>query len=238
MDGFEANIARRDAIVRLLAGLACGGILAASPTRLRAASLGGSLLDLLGRASDSSLDKLAQPGAFYNDPAIRIGLPLVGGGKLAGALGKVLETGRKLGITDKLVRGLNDAAGSAAGEAKPIFRSAISRLTLSDVPGIAAEDNGATQYLRRSAGDELKDKLRPLVDRGLVRAGAYSQLDKLSKRNGFLAKAGISRDTLGASVTAQALDGIFRYIGNEEAKLRANPLKPAGNLLKGLVGGN
>jgi hypothetical protein len=201
----------------------------------RAAGLGGPLIDLLGRASDSSLDRLGLPGAFYADPAVRIGLPLVGGG-LGGVLGQALDAGQKLGLTDNLVRKLNDAAGIAAREAKPVFRSAIGRLTLADVPGIAGQNDGATQYLRRSAGEELHGKLRPLVDSGLAQVGAYRQLDRVAQQSSLIRAAGLSRDGLGRSVTEQALNGIFRYIGGEESRLRANPLGTAGGLLKGVLG--
>jgi len=230
---------RRTAIEALIAVLGGGFATLALPHDARAAGLGGSLTNLLGRASDASLDKLAQPGAFYSDPAVRIGLPLLGNmGGLGGVLGKALDTGAKLGVTDNLVRSINDAAGSAAGEAKPIFRDAISRLTLADVPGIATQDDGATQYLKRTSGEELHGKLRPLVDSSLGKVGAYRKMDKLAKTTPLLARAGITHDKLGASVTSQALDGIFRYIGAEEGKLRANPLGPAGSLLKGLLGGS
>lgn len=219
----------------IVAGLGSWVFLAALAEPAEAAGLGGALNDLLARASDSSLDKLAQPGGFYNDPAVRIGLPLVGGG-IGGALGRVLDAGQQLGLTDNLVRKLNDAAGIAAREAKPIFRSAIGRLSLADVPDIVRQNDGASQYLRRSAGDELHGKLRPLVDSGLTQVGAYRQLDSVAKRSSVIRAAGISRDGLGRSVTEQALNGIFRYIGGEEGRLRANPLGPAGGLLKGILG--
>lgn len=241
MAGFGTRFGRREAIAAGLYGLVGGTLAMAWPGSARA-GIGDTITGLMMQASDSSLDRLAQPGAFYNDPDIRIGLPLLGGlgggGGLGGVLGSVLDAGSKLGLTDNLVRRLNDAAGVAAGAAKPIFRNAISDLTLADVPGIATQNDGATRYLKESAGDELRGKLRPLVDDGLEQVGAYGQLDSLSKRSSLLSRAGISHDKLGDSVTGQALDGIFRYIGNEEAKLRANPLKPAEGLLKGLLGGN
>ncbi|WP_374531273.1 DUF4197 domain-containing protein [Novosphingobium sp.] len=217
---------------RLIAALGAAVTAAALAGPARAAGLLGSLNGLLGQASDSALDKLAQPGAFYADPAVRIALPLVGGS--TGVVGQVLGGASKLGLTDGLVRKLNDAAGLAAREAKPIFRAAIDRLQLSDVPGIVKDDTGATQYLHRSAGDELKGKLRPLVDAGLKQVGAFTALDKLSRKSSLTQLAGISHDKLGNSVTEQALSGIFKYIGGEEQKLRADPLKPAGSLLQGL----
>lgn len=209
------------------------------PGTARAGGLGGGLTGLLVKASDSSLDKLARPGAFYNDADIRIALPLVGGmggsgSGFAKGLGSILGTTNKLGLTDGLVRAINDAAGLAAGEAKPIFRSAINSLSITDAPGIVSKNDGATRYLRTSAGDELHGKLRPLVDDGLGRVGAYRQLDALGKKSSLVSRAGLTSDALGRSVTDQTLDGIFSYIGKEEAALRANPLKPLGGLLDGL----
>ena len=139
-------------------------------------------------------------------------------------------------LIDGLTRRLNDAAGAAARVAKPIFRSAIDGLSLSDLPGIVSRNDGATQYLRESAGDALQLKLRPLIDSGLGDAGAYRELDKLNRKHSYLGLAGINRDGLGKHVTGQALRGIFTYIGNEEGKLRADPLGKAGGLLKGVLG--
>jgi hypothetical protein len=220
----------------LLGALGSGLALMALPAR--AAGLGSGLGDLLGRASDSSLDKLGQPGAFYADPAVRIALPLIGKttGGLGGALMSVLDKGQQLGLTDNLVRKLNDAAGFAAREAKPIFRSAISRVSFTDVPGIATQRDGASQYLRRSAGADLTAKLRPLVDRGLSSVGALKELDRVSTASSLLRTAGLTRDRIGASVTDQALNGIFAYIGAEEGRLRDNPVGALGGVLKGLLG--
>ncbi len=224
----------RRKVLGMLAVLGVTG-LGATPA---AAKVDTQLADLLGRASDASLDKLGQPGAFYADPAVRIALPLLGKatGGLGGTLLSVLDKGQQLGLTDNLVRKLNDAAGAAAREAKPIFRSAIGRLSLADVPGIATRRDGATQYLRGTAGTDLGLKLRPLVDKGLAGVGALRELDRLSARSSLLSAAGLSRDRLGASVTDQALNGIFLYIGAEEGRLRDNPAGALGGVLKGLLG--
>ena len=223
MQGFEASTPRRTFLLGAVATAAVG----AFPSIASAKGLG--LGGILGSATDSALDRLAKPGAFYDDPDIRIGLPLIGGG--GGAFGKVLSLGRRTRLLDGLVRKLNDAAGVAAGEAKPIFRSAIDDLSFDDVPGIVSQDDGATQYLKESSGDELHGKLRPLVDSALGDHGAYDEMDKLNAKHSFLGLAGIDRDGLGNSVTKQGLNGIFKYIGSEEAKLRANPLGKAGGLL-------
>jgi len=229
MQDFDFQQQRRT----FLFGVTASVITLSLPNIAQAKGLG--LSSILGRASDSALDKLAQPDAFYDDPDIRIGLPLVGNGG-GGALSSLLKAGRKTKLLGKLTRKLNDAAGIAAGEAKPIFRTAIDDLSLTDVPSIISKNDGATRYLQESAGDELHSKLRPLIDSALGDVGAYKQLDKLNRKYSFLGLAGLDRNGLGKSVTDQGLDGIFKYIGNEEGKLRANPLGKAGGLLKGILG--
>lgn len=244
MQHFDGALGRR----LFLMGLGAGVATLALPGTAQAKALG--LGKILGMATDGALDKLAQPGAFYDDPDIRIGLPLVGnlggglgdalggglGGGLGGVAGAVLGAGQGTGLFDGLVRKLNDAAGAAAGEAKPIFRSAIDDLSFRDVPGIVSQNDGATRYLKQSAGDELHGKMRPLVDSALGDTGAYTQLDDLSAKHSMLSQAGLDRDGLGNWVTKQGLNGIFKYIGSEEAKLRANPLGKADGLLKGVIG--
>ena len=99
----------------VLAGMASMAVAPVFGAAAQAQVLGSGLTGILGNASDSALDKLAQPGAFYNDTAVRILLPLVGSaGGLGGALGSVLGAGDRLGLTDGITRKLNDAAGLAA----------------------------------------------------------------------------------------------------------------------------
>ncbi len=262
MDGKAHAYDRRT----FLAALAASGAAATAPFGAQAwaaglgAGLGSGLGGLLASASDTALTRLAVPGAFYSDPSVRIGLPLIGnlggglggdlGGQLGGllgssggalgntdgVLGQVVAQGAKMGLADGLVRKLNNAAGLAAQVAKPVFRTAISKLSLTDIPGIATNNEGATQYLRTSAGDELRGKMRPLIDSALGRVGAYSALAKLGKSGTMASLAKIGRDKLGSSVTEQAMNGIFRYIGSEESKLRANPAGAIGGVLGGLLG--
>lgn len=211
----------------LAATLIVGTLSAATPAT--AQGFGAPVKSILGDASDSALDKLAEPGAFYADKAIRILLP----GPLKKA-SKLLKYTDQAGLTGNLTKSLNDAAGLAAKEAKPIFRTAINDMTLEDGIGVVSKNDGATRYLQESAGDDLQAKVRPLVAAALGNVGAFDQLDKLGGASSLLSGAGISRDGLTDSVTDQALKGIFKYIGTEEAKLRANPLDAGKKLLDSL----
>lgn len=221
MESDETGIARR----MLLAGVVGMAALAQMPWALARLPSGG-VRGLIGSASDGALDKLAQPGAFYRDTAVRILLPGAGG-KMAS---KLFGMGDKLGLTTSLTKSLNDAGGRAAGEAKPVFRAAIDDLRWSDAPALVSKKDGATRYLQTSAGASLFTKVSPLVGSALENVGAYRQLDQLGKGNSLIASAGLTRDGLTKSVTEQALKGIFHYMAGEEAALRRNPA----GLLKGI----
>ena len=203
-------------------------VVLAAPASAKA-QIAAPVTSLLGKASDSALDQLAQPGTFYNDQAVRILLP--GPFKQAAKLMAITD---KVGLTDKLTRGINDAAGMAAGEAKPIFRNAINTMSLSDGVGIVSQGDGATRYLRDSSTDALRGKMRPLILAALERTGVFGQLTKLGKNASLLRMAGIDREGLTDSVTDQAMGGIFTYIGSEERKLRADPLSAGRSILQGL----
>ncbi|WP_417621221.1 DUF4197 domain-containing protein [Parasphingorhabdus sp.] len=202
--------------------------LAATPAAAQSTGVKG----ILGDASDNALDKLSEPGAFYADKAVRVLLP----GPLQKAT-SILRFTSKAGLTKDITKTLNDAAGRAALEAKPVFRSAIDNLTLQDGVGIATGGKTAgSDYLRRTSGEELAIKIRPLVEKALGDLGAYEQVEKLGSISSLarLGGADFSRDGLTDSVTDQAMDGIFTYIGREEANFRRNPLDKGKKLLKGI----
>ncbi|OBV09871.1 DUF4197 domain-containing protein [Erythrobacter dokdonensis] len=241
---WQGDFSDRRAVLASLGAVSLGMIWTSSAgaqslggLRLGGRGKGGGLSALLGTATDSALDKLAQPGAFYGDEEVRIGLPIPGlsGGRgrggLGGLLGSVVGAGSQLGLLDGLTRGINDAAGVAAGEAKPIFREAIDGLSFSDAPDIIRQDDGGTQYLRRSADDRLHSRLEPLIDSALGDAGIHREVDKLGQQHAFIREAGLNRESINRSVTDQGLDGIFTYIGREERDFRKNPLGGLGNLL-------
>jgi len=54
--------------------------------------------------------------------------------------------------------------------------------------------------------------------------GAFSQMGKVAATASLPRAAGLSREGLTDSVTDQALDGMFKYIADEEEALREDPI--------------
>ena len=186
----------------------------------------GGVKGLLGRASDAALDRLSQPGAFSADDAIRIGLP--GGAGGAKRLGDLMALADRAGVTNDLSGSLNRAAEEAAARAKPIFRAAIDRMTLRDLGSIVGGGRtGATDYLKRTSNAEIVAKLAPLVRSALERAGVFRQSAQLSA-------VGLTDAKITDYVSRKTADGIYTYMGREEAKVRDDPIESGRAILKGL----
>ena len=182
-----------------------------------------SVKQMLGNASDAALDKLSQPGAFSADSAIRIVLP---GG--ADKLGGLLKLTDRAGLTNDITGSLNHAAEQAASEAKPIFRSAIDKASMSDALSVAkGGDTGATDYLRKTSGAQITAKLLPLVKAALDRSGVL-------KNSAMLSSIGWNEAKLTDYVTGKTSDGIFTYVGREETRMRRDPVNTGKEILKGL----
>jgi len=186
----------------------------------------GAIKGLLGQASDSALDQLSKPGAFSADQAIRIALPGVGSSK---GVTDLMNLASKAGLTGDINGALNRAAEQAAAQAKPIFRAAIDKATLSDAMGALRGDNGATEYLKKSTGPEILAQLQPLVRAALQSSGVLQQTSQLSA-------LGMTDAKLTDYVASKTSDGIFTYVGREETRMRQNPLETGKNLLQGIKG--
>ncbi len=184
---------------------------------------GNALKEMLGKASDSALDRLSRPGAFSADDSIRIALPGAGKG-----VGDLMTMASKAGLTGDINGSLNRAAEAAASQAKPIFRAAINKVSFSDAVGILRGGNtGATDYLKKSTGGEIRAKLLPLIRAALEKTGVLKQASQLKA-------FGIDEAKLIDYVAGKTSDGIFTYVGREETKARQDPIGTAGALLKGL----
>jgi hypothetical protein len=203
----------------LAATIALAAVASPAPAQIS----GNSLTGLLDNASDAALDRLSRPGAFSADDAIRISLP-----GTASKFGDALKFTDRIGVTNDLSGQLNRAAEAAGAEAKPIFRAAIDRITMRDAIGIGTHGSTAgTDYLKRTSGIEITNRISPLVKSALLQAGAFKATAQLSS-------IGMNEDKLTTYVTQKTTDGIFTYMAREEARMRADPMTTGKTLLKGL----
>ncbi|MFM9852621.1 MAG: DUF4197 domain-containing protein [Sphingomonadaceae bacterium] len=185
----------------------------------------------LGKAAESVIGQLGAPGGFANDPKVRIGLP--------GSLGKlsgVMSALDKVGVGGGLSTKLNTAAEGAVGQALPLLKTAITSMSVSDAIGIVnGGQTSATDYFRRVTGETLQAQMKPLVSKSLSGVKAFDALGAaMAKSPVPLGKFG--NTDLTSFVTQKASDGVFYYMGEQEKKIRANPIGTGSDIIARVFG--
>jgi len=169
---------------------------------------------------------------FLKNEAIRILLPP----KLQ-AVGKGM---RMLGMgeqVDDLEIGMNRAAEQATPQAKPIFLSALKKMSFGDARRIlTGNETAATDYFRQVSSDDLTAAFTPIVHRSMERVGVVQQYNHVVK-NAPGGSAIANEFDLDKYVVEKTLDGIFYMLATEEAKIRRNPAAQTTDLLKEVFGG-
>jgi hypothetical protein len=170
----------------------------------------------------------SKPDGFFRNPQIRIPLP----GQLESAAGLLRAMGMGAQV-DELELSMNRAAERASKEALPVFTGAIKKMTIQDARGIlGGDDTAATAYLRRTTGDDLRARFRPIVDTAMSQVGTVKTYDRFVGSVASVPFAGKPNLDLRAYVTEKALDGLFFMVGQEEKKIRTDPAARATVLLK------
>jgi hypothetical protein len=180
--------------------------------------IGTALKQALEQGSIKSADKLSVVDGFFKNAAIKILLPP--------EAQKAEKTLRSLGmgkLCDDAILSLNRAAEDAVIQAKPIFVSAIKKMTLKDVTNILlGQPDAATQYFKVSTTTELTEKFQPVIQGSLNKVNAtryYTLLANSYNKVPFVRK--INPD-IANYATQKAIDGLFVEIAAQELSIRKN----------------
>ncbi|MCL1822322.1 MAG: DUF4197 domain-containing protein [Prolixibacteraceae bacterium] len=213
---------------------------------LSSAEIIAGLKQALTVGTDSTVARVSKAGGYYKDAAIKILLP-----PEADIITKNLSRipgGDKL--VENVIQSINAAAEDAAKEVAPIFISSITSMTITDGLSIL-KGNGtaATDYLKKTTSMQLfnlyQPKIKKSIDKKLV--GNMSPLEswnKLTSEWNKIANSMVGQiagftpvnTQLDAFLTQKALDGLFLKIGEQEQKIRTDPLARVTDLLKRVFG--
>ena len=191
------------------------------------------LKEALKIGAKKATEKISAPNGFFGDALIKVLMPP--------ETKKVESTLRNIGAgdqVDKLILSMNRAAEDASTKALDIFVDAIRNMSIQDAVSILNGGNdAATQYLKRTTSPALTRVFMPVIKQSLDKVnatqywatvfGTYNQLPTTFKK--------VNPD-LPAYVTERALNGVFVYIAQEEAKIRKDPSAQVTDLLKKVFG--
>jgi len=156
---------------------------------------------------------------------------------------KVKEKALDLGLGDQVQKfetTLNRAAEEACKEALPIFKKAITDMSLSDGFAILNGGNGAaTKYLKEQTTESLTSAFSPKVKSAIAEVKLTDYWNPLiNKYNTAMMLTGgekINPD-LDVFVTKKAIEGLFFMVEAEENKIRLDPVARVTELLSRVFG--
>ncbi len=192
------------------------------------------LKQALEKGADYAVDYLGKEDGFLSNPQVKIPMPE--------KLELVEKTLRKLGqdkYADEFVLTMNRAAEQAVPLTLDILKQAVSNMSIEDAKGIlAGSDNAATEYLRKVGGEQMTQKIAPIVAQATAKTGVTKQYKKLFDKMGFMSKVVDPNDyDVDKYITGKTVDGLFVMIAAEEKKIRENPVERTTDLLKKVFGG-
>lgn len=206
-----------------------------TPTpRLSTSDISSGLKEALFKGVKFAVDNLGREDGFLGNERVRIPLP----GKIA----KMEKTLRAFGQgkrVDEFVVSMNRAAEKAVPVAIDVFLDAIKQMTFDDARKIlfSGQDDAATQFFKRTSGETLRTKFRPIVEEATTSVGVTQKYKDMIGRYGFIAKAiGEDASDLDGYVTQKALDGLFLLVADEEKKIRKDPVGRTTSILRRVFG--
>ncbi len=205
---------------------------ASSAASLGDAEIAAGLKEALRLGSERVIGTLGRVDGFNKSPDVHIPLP----GPLQTAR-KVLDAVGAGYLADDLELRLNRAAEQAVPKAQGLFADAIAQMTLEDARAIYnGPRDSATQYFRSKMSTPLVAAMRPIVDGELAQVGAIQSYEQMIGQYRALPFVPDVKANLTDYVLGKAVDGVFLYLGREEAAIRDNPAARTTTLLKRVFG--
>lgn len=205
---------------------------AANLSELRDAEVAKGLREALEMGVANAVTKLGHEDGFLGNEAVRIPMPE--------SLQKVESGMRKLGMgkqADELVATMNRAAERAVPEARMLLINATRKLTIEDAKKIlTGPEDAATQYFRSQSGEQLAQRLLPIVARETKKLKLADYYNRFANRGVALGLVREEDANLDEYVTRKALDGLFLVVAEEERAIRADPMESGKRLIKKVFG--
>lgn len=195
---------------------------------------------------EQAVGNLGVENGFFNDAALKLFLPPEAKPIIENM--RLIPGGQDL--VNKAILSLNRSAEDAVKEATPIFKTAITNMSITDAVGILfGKNNAATEYLRQNTYSQLKSAFTPKVKVSLgkpllANVSTNDTWNTLSSGYNSVAKtpvgiiAGLKTVNVNLEnyVTEKALDALFLKVAEEEKAIRVDPVARVSAILKRVFG--
>jgi len=186
----------------------------------------------LERGAGSAVDLLGRHDGFLGNPKVRIPLPkaMKDAAKVAKLLGQQKQV-------DELVTAMNRAAEAAVPEAKALLISAAKSMSVDDARRIVSGgDDSVTKFFAAKTRQPLAEKFLPIVTRQTEKVDLAARYDALAAKAAGMGLVKGDEANVERYVTGKALDGLYLMIGEEEKKIRRDPIGTGSAILAKVFG--
>jgi len=219
----------------MLAALGIAGLLGPRTALAQLAALSNSdvtagLKAALEGGATAAVKLLGRPDGFWGNDKLRIPLP-----EWLQRSERMLKLAGRGADVEALKVGINRAAEQAVPQAQALLIDAVKSMTVSDAKAIlGGGDDSVTRFFAEKTRAPLAEKFLPIVRETTEKIGLAQQYNALADQAGKLGGGGVVR--IEKYVTDKALDGLFTVIGEEERKLRSNPLGASSEIVRKVFG--
>ncbi|MGZ8261224.1 MAG: DUF4197 domain-containing protein [Caldimonas sp.] len=221
---------RRHVSLFLAGTLAGAGVARAAEPSNADASAG--IRAALERGAVAAVGLLGRPDGFLGNPKVRIPLPgfLEDGAKL------LRLTGQQQRVDD-LVTAMNRAAEAAVPEAKTLLVNAVKSISVGDARRIVSGgEDSVTRFFADKTRAPLGERFLPIVKRHTARVDLAARFNAVVGKVANLGLVKKDDANIERYVTRKALDGLYFMIGEEERKIRRDPIGTGSAILARVFG--
>ncbi len=199
---------------------------------LSSAEASQGLKTALERGAVAAVNLLGKPDGFLGNPKVRIPLP--------GFLEDAAHLLRKLGQgqrIDELVTAMNRAAEAAVPMARDLLVGAVKSMNVTDAKKIlTGGETSVTDFFAEKTRAPLGVKFLPVVTKATEKVGLAEKYNRVAGKAAGMGLVKKEDANIQHYVTGKTLDGLYLMIGDEEKKIRQDPVGTGSAVLKKVFG--
>jgi len=186
----------------------------------------------LEKGARAAVAALGQTNGFLANDQVRIPLP----GYLEDVAGLLRKFGQGARL-DELIAAMNHAAEAAVPMAQEMLVGAIKSMNVQDAKNIlSGGDTSVTQFFADKTRQPLGTKFLPVITKTTARVNLAEKYNRVAEKAAGLGLVKGDEVSVERYVTAKALDGLYFMIGQEEKKIRQDPVGTGSALLQKVFG--
>lgn len=186
----------------------------------------------LEKGAQAAVALLGRPDGFLGNPKVRIPLP----GYLEDAAKLLKFTGQGPQV-EELVTSMNRAAEAAVPMGRDLLLGAVKSMSVTDAKNIlTGGEDSVTRFFAERTRAPLSDKFLPIVTRATDKVGLAQRYNAVAGKAAGMGLVKQEDANIQRYVTGKSLDGLYIVIGEEERKIRQDPVGTGSAVLKKVFG--